>query len=164
MNYLALYDSVMSLNSKSKEAVLFYSDGIWLVTYNGVHYEEGWWDYERCIFLYPKVLKNFEEQMNEIKEKLEQMKNGELEKEYESYLGDRIFIFLDPRYNNVLFTKYAKEEEDGDIYELLEEHFVFTLYEFMNFLKAWNESTNHIALHEVITNCSPKHPCMKEIF
>lgn len=141
----------------TKRHVIFSGDKIELLTYDEEELEV-----VSCVLLYKDVMKNFEEQMEEIIEKFQKMENGELKEEYESYLGDKIYISMKPKYNNILLTKYDIEEENDAVYEIVDVYFAFKLSDFKIFLKEWSEKTKHFSLHEMVSTCSPKTPCSEK--
>ena len=148
---MSWYGALIDLEPRIKRVVKCFTNAMAFFTYNDEERDE-----ERTIVLDRNVLKNFEEQMDEIQEKVEQMKNGVLKTDYESYIGNKIFIHLDPRYKNVQFLKY--DADDG----IVEEHFIFELSDFERFLEKWNESRENLSLDSVKISCSPKHPCAEK--
>ena len=106
---------------------------------------------ESSIVLYPNVMKNLDERMDDIMEKLLLMQNDELEQIYEVYIGDRTFVTLDPTYGFVVFAKYEND--------FLADSFVFNTKQFAEFNKEWVANVAHMKIHELQTSCSPLHPC-----
>ena len=106
---------------------------------------------ESRIVLSPNVMKNLDERMHEIMEKFLLMQNGELEQNYEVYIGDRTFVTLEPSYGFVVFAKYGSD--------FFPDSFVFNTKQFAEFNKEWAANVAHMKIHELQTFCSPLHPC-----
>ena len=118
------YNAAFNALEEKKSFALCFDDALVLVT---VH--DGVENIESRIILYCNVIKNLEEQMNDIIANFQQMKNDGLEEIYKVYVGDGTYVSLSPIYEEVIFTKYESTHTG-----YFKNTFIFNMNHFEKFL------------------------------
>lgn len=116
-------------------------------------------DENRSATLSLPVVKNFYDKITEIYEKVQQLKNGELEEKVSYYIGDGYYISLTPDYKCVLLRKHYRPPFDTTQILPGLPGFVFKLDEFENFYIEFAEISNLMQLDSVELPCNPDIRC-----
>ena len=109
------------------------------------------------ITLTPRTVKNLYAKLEEIKEFVDKLKYGDLEKEVSYYLGQRYYLKITPGYKCVSLRKYFKSV-GGDIAPGYP-GFSFKLEEFRYFYIEMAEVAKIMQLDQIKQSCSPDCVC-----
>ena len=112
------------------------------------------------ITLSPQTVKNLYDKLEEIKEFVDKLKYGELEKEVSYYLGQHYFLKITPGYKCVSLRKYFKRAPD----QIAPGYpgFTFKLEEFRYFYIEMAEVAKVMQLDQIEQACSPDSVCENE--
>ena len=116
-------------------------------------------DENRSVVLSLALVKNLYDKIDEIREKVQLLKTGNLEEKASYLLGDGYYICLTPGYKCVLLRKYYRAPYDLNVIQPGLPGFVFKLDEFENFYMEFAEIIKLMELDTVKMPCNPDEPC-----
>ena len=139
----------------SIKAVLCYRDALALITFKpgGICRH----DCEKTVVLNQHQMKNLLDKIDEVKEKVEKMKNNSLDQTYKAYIGRYMFIVADPWFKTVSIRKYEKLT-DGSLQGTVPAY-TFDIVDFNEFCARLARMKDHLKLEQFIRGCCPSLPC-----
>ena len=117
---------------------------------------------DKSITLSRSTVKNFYDKLGEIREKVEELSQDALEDEYNIYLGQRIYLILDPMYKCVSLRKFYTKANNKNCISPGYPGFTFKLEEFSKFCIEFAEIEKVMSLSKLETTCNPDQPCSDE--
>ena len=145
----------MSESLISIKAVLCYRDALALITFKpgGICTH----DCEKSVVLNKHQMKNLMDKIDEVKEKVELMKNNLLDVTYKTYIGKYMYIVADPWFKTVAIRRYERMT-DGTV-EGTVPAYTFDILDFNEFCARLERMKQHLKLDEFMRGCCPSMPC-----